>query len=493
MTLGIGVGTVALSATPAMAVGTYDNAAVADKALSYVGQWGGNACNDAQKPGDSGGQCRAFVNCIVWMVSSHAQNLGGADYFQSFLNAGGVEVTDANNLAKGDIVQVGQGTHTFIIVSRVSGNTFNVVDSNHAMDEMVMNYNRTFTLDSNTRAFRMGSVGGSSTTPTDAVTAVSSQQVSGTEHVYWGTANGVLRETWFNAQSGAFTNTAWNFGHKITALSSQYTSADMAQHVYVGTDNGGVYEAWWSPSSGGYQVWNVWTSDSAILSLDSRRDSGGTTHLYWGSASGRVDETWFNPSQGAHTWEIFHSDTAVYGMTSQYTSDGTQHVYWGNAQGRLHESFFKPGWGPFTNLMAQFPQAIGGLSSQTEPDGSQHIMSADNDGIVRETWFSATSGGYNTWSAATLGSAPHAISSQYTPDGNMHAYTGNDSEVDEIWYHPGAVGSWAASNTPHVMSISSQVDSGGTTHLFWGSTDGGVRETWFRPGAVNTWQLPTSP
>jgi hypothetical protein len=144
------------------AVGVYNNAAIADKALSYVGQWGGNACNDAQKPGDSGGQCRAFVNCIVWMVSGHTQNLGGNDYFQPFLNAGGVEIKDINALTKGDIVQVGQGIHTFIIVGRVSGSTFNVVDSNHDNHETVMNYNRTVSLDSNTRAFRMGTAESSS-------------------------------------------------------------------------------------------------------------------------------------------------------------------------------------------------------------------------------------------------------------------------------------------------------------------------------------------
>jgi len=330
-------------------------------------------------------------------------------------------------------------------------------------------------------------------TPANPVTAVSSQQINGTEHVYWATADGIVRESWFDPQQGAFTNTAWRIGHKVTALSSQYTSSDMAQHIYVGTDNGQVDEIWWSPSSGGYHEWTAAQTDGQIDSLDSRIDSGGTTHLYWGSDNGHVDETWFNPTQGANTWEISHSNSPVYGMTNQYTSDGTEHVYWGNNEGRLHESYFKPGWGPFTNVMAQFPQPISGLSSQTESDGSQHIVSSDNDGIVRETWFSSTSNGYNTWQAAVLGSAPHAISSQLTPDGNMHAYTGDNNEVDETWYHPGTVNTWAAaSNTPPVTSISSQIDSGGTTHLFWGGNDGLVRETWFRPGTVNSWTLPTS-
>ena len=185
-----------LTASPVKAVGGYDNAAIADKALTYVGQWGGNACNDAQKQGDSGGQCRAFVNCIVWMVSGHTQNLGGSDYFQTFLNAGGTQITDITRLVKGDIVQVGQGTHTFIIVGKVSASgssgTFGVVDSNHMGDEKVMNYDRTFTLDnSTTRAYRMGTVNSSVTAPT---ASVGSLFVKREGNIIWGKAG--LADGW---------------------------------------------------------------------------------------------------------------------------------------------------------------------------------------------------------------------------------------------------------------------------------------------------------
>jgi len=152
-----------LTAAPALAVGSYNNAGIATTALRYVGQWGGNACRDAHKPGDSGGQCRAFVNCIVWMVSDHRQNLGGRDYYQPFLSAGGQRIADIGQLSEGDIVQVGEGVHTFIVVRKISVNatgigTFAVVDSNHEYNEKVMTYNRTFSLSSTTRAYQMGSV-----------------------------------------------------------------------------------------------------------------------------------------------------------------------------------------------------------------------------------------------------------------------------------------------------------------------------------------------
>jgi len=171
----------------ANSVVSYNNALIADMALGYVGQWGGEACRAAGKldngnigstvGGFGAGQCKTFVNCIVFLASNGGQypvGVGG-DYFQSFLNAGGQEITDIGSLVKGDIVQVGQGIHTFIIVSKVSANKFNVADSNHdpAQPEKVLNYDRTFTLDSNTRAFRMGTASSTSTGPLTAVQSVS--------------------------------------------------------------------------------------------------------------------------------------------------------------------------------------------------------------------------------------------------------------------------------------------------------------------------------
>jgi len=169
-----------------VAQASYPNATIADKALTYVGQWGGNACRDAHRSGLTGsttvypvraskvkpngtidpnyggdGQCRAFVNCIVWMASNRTQWLGGkpdGTYFGAFLAAGGQEIKSVADLAKGDIVQSGNGVHTWIVVRRISGNIFNVVDSNHDYKETVLNYNRAITLTPSIRAFRMGTI-----------------------------------------------------------------------------------------------------------------------------------------------------------------------------------------------------------------------------------------------------------------------------------------------------------------------------------------------
>ena len=162
------------SAQGTQAAASYHNAAIADKALTYWNGLNGSgsalgakACEDARKPGDSGGQCRAFVNCIVWMVSGGTQNLGGSDYFTPFISAGGNEIADVNALSKGDIVQNGQGVHTFIIVAHNSDGSFMVIDSNHDPQhpETVWYYKRSVTLNSDERAFRMGTVSQATTTP----------------------------------------------------------------------------------------------------------------------------------------------------------------------------------------------------------------------------------------------------------------------------------------------------------------------------------------
>lgn len=142
-----------VEATPPLPpeVGSYSNAAIADKALTYVGQ--------------NRGQCREFVNSVVSSVSNGTQNTGQGwpDYFAGFVSAGGTRVSDVGSLVKGDIVQIGQTEadsrlHTTIIVKRVSGSTFEVVDSNSRLDGVVRRYNRTITLSSSIRAYRMGRV-----------------------------------------------------------------------------------------------------------------------------------------------------------------------------------------------------------------------------------------------------------------------------------------------------------------------------------------------
>jgi hypothetical protein len=68
-----------LKVVPSYAVGSYDNAKIADIALGYLGKWGGEACRTAHKldnhstgktvGGYGAGQCKTFVNCVVFLAS----------------------------------------------------------------------------------------------------------------------------------------------------------------------------------------------------------------------------------------------------------------------------------------------------------------------------------------------------------------------------------------------------------------------------------------
>lgn len=151
--------------SPATAVGSYSNGLIADKALAYVGQWGGNACRDAGK--FQSGQCKQFVNCIVAMVSGGTQWPvdPGQNYQNGYSGAGGIEVTLANAV-KGDIMQLGQADtdattgnlHTAIVVENKGNGLLSVVDSNYNYDEVVSQHD--YTPRPGARFWRMGTVSG---------------------------------------------------------------------------------------------------------------------------------------------------------------------------------------------------------------------------------------------------------------------------------------------------------------------------------------------
>ena len=117
---------------PSHAVLPFDNARMADIALSYVGQPGVNACRNAGQGDAYAGQCKQFVNCIVVLAGGPMPG-GGDDYAGSFVRAGGTEISEAEAV-KGDIIQWGSGItrsqHTAIVVTNFGGGRFDVVDSN---------------------------------------------------------------------------------------------------------------------------------------------------------------------------------------------------------------------------------------------------------------------------------------------------------------------------------------------------------------------------
>lgn len=133
----------------ASSVGSCDNGVIADYAISHY------------PVGSYGGQFRTFVNNVVKASTGIDVGTGWPDYFKGFTAVGATQIADVNALAKGDVVQYGQteayqDLHTLIIVSRVSGATYNVIDSNEAYNEKVMRYDRTVVLNASQRAYRLG-------------------------------------------------------------------------------------------------------------------------------------------------------------------------------------------------------------------------------------------------------------------------------------------------------------------------------------------------
>jgi hypothetical protein len=154
-------------APAASAWSSVNNAAIANKALEYVGRYGGAACVDAGRSGYTGGtplgtgdnndgECRAFVNCILRMVLGINTGDGSADYQAAFRNNGGQPVGLTGGM-RGDIIQVGNGDgHTAIILSYQGGTTYQVVDSNYVGRHKVGVHN--YTVPSNGQIWRMGTV-----------------------------------------------------------------------------------------------------------------------------------------------------------------------------------------------------------------------------------------------------------------------------------------------------------------------------------------------
>lgn len=142
LALGLATAGVVVSATPAHAVGTYNNANIATDGLADLGQ----------NPAPGGGQCKAFANAMVNLASGGTQSPSG---YQSGWAALGTQVSSAD-AAEGDIIQITPAgstdstvesiyeahlnpdgssppayhLHTAIIVSNNGSNSFTVVDAN---------------------------------------------------------------------------------------------------------------------------------------------------------------------------------------------------------------------------------------------------------------------------------------------------------------------------------------------------------------------------
>jgi len=196
-TVGLLVGGVAaldvVSAVPARAIGSWNNANLATDALADVGQ----------DPAPGGGQCKAFLDAKLTEASGGTQSFSGylpADYE----SGGGVEVSAAD-ATEGDVIQItpaGATTdakavaleednpdnsadrlHTTIIVSNNGDGNFTLVDANFTAPNTVgthtLNpYTSSWDVGSTVNIYQMGTVVGDPS-PSSGWAGVGSSQYVG--------------------------------------------------------------------------------------------------------------------------------------------------------------------------------------------------------------------------------------------------------------------------------------------------------------------------
>lgn len=134
----------------------YNNAAIADVMLRYVGQNGVRVCEAASRSTLYAGECKQTVNCAISIASGGRQYpVGDGTYHDQFKNAGGIEVSSAV-ATKGDIIQVqtGQNQHTAVVLENKGNDNFSVVDSNYSYDGLVRVHD--WTPPNGSRFWRMG-------------------------------------------------------------------------------------------------------------------------------------------------------------------------------------------------------------------------------------------------------------------------------------------------------------------------------------------------
>jgi hypothetical protein len=122
--------------------GDYPNSRITESALSKVGQ-------NLFTPGPlDHGQCKQAVNDWIAQASGGTQRLG-TDYYSNYARNGGQQVS-RDSAVEGDIIQLDnpsditnyyRGMHTAVVVSHgVGSNSFDVVDSNFQLDDVVRHH-----------------------------------------------------------------------------------------------------------------------------------------------------------------------------------------------------------------------------------------------------------------------------------------------------------------------------------------------------------------
>ncbi len=300
-------------------------------------------------------------------------------------------------------------------------------------------------------------------------------------HVYSGTTNGKIYETYWGFGNNLTTWQAASVGSPVTAVTNQIGSNGI-QHIYFGTQGGEVYETYWG---GGNSLTTSQLVDlnTPIKSMSSQVASDGTQHVYTGAQDGRINETYWGPNDALTTWQVANVGSSVDALSTDITSGPTQHIYSGTADGKVRESYWGPNETLTTYQLANIGNAIVALDSGITGDGTNHVMTSTVDGKSFETYW----GGGNsltTAQMANLGATITSMASRFR-NGTWHIYNGTSvGTVKETYWGGGfnlATGELLNAGSP-VASVTAEITTDDVQHVFTATQDGKIRETYWGGG-----------
>jgi hypothetical protein len=77
---------------------------------------------------------------VLGAINSHELS----NYRAGSQRLGAYQVPLVDQVIKGNVVQVGNGVHTYIVVANFGGGNLDVVDSNHSLNGIVQHYVRNY-------------------------------------------------------------------------------------------------------------------------------------------------------------------------------------------------------------------------------------------------------------------------------------------------------------------------------------------------------------
>jgi hypothetical protein len=454
---------VGLGIAPASAVGSFDNAAIANYALLHYDE------------GDHGGQCRQFVNDVVYGATGINVGYGSpSHYFQAFEDAGAQRITDIDDLRKGDIVQEGESEpgpplHTYIIVGHVSGATFNVIDSNYAYDEKVDRHDRVVTLDSVRRAYRLGTVGGMSS---------GGSGNTGTDHADF---NGNGNDDIFWYGPGSASDTMWFGTNRNDSFATGYNVDVNGDYLPLRGDfdgDGFSDVVWYGPGSLPDRIWYGTSVKGSFDNVDASQtievngtyaplvgdfNGNGKDDIFWYGPGGGHDTMWFgtNRNDSFATGYAVDVNGSYIPLAGDFDGDGYADVVWygpGSAADRLwYGTSVK---GAFDNVDASQTISVTGVYTPFVGDfngnGQSDIFWYAPGSASDTMWFG--SGDRNLSFATGFGVT---VNGNYTPvpgnfDGDAYSdvvWYGPGSAADRIWYGTSVKGSFANTDNSQTISV----------------------------------------